>query len=300
MNLHTQLATNNECYIKNHSTTWKPTGIMVHSTGANNPNLRRYVGPDDGLLGANTNNNDWNQYRPGGIQICCHAFIGKLKDGTIATYQILPWDCKGWNNGGTANSTHIAFEICEDGLADKDYFNAVYKEAVELCVYLCKKFNISVDNVIDHSEGYKKGIASNHGDVAHWFPKFGKSMTTFRADVKAGLAQATTTAQTTETQATTTKKELYRVRKAWNNSGSQKGAFSVLANAKKCADENPGYTVFNSSGEAVYTSATKKTDSEIAKEVIAGKWGNGADRKTKLTAAGYDYDTIQAQVNKML
>ena len=42
-------------------------------------------------------------------------------------------------------------------------------------------------NIIDHSEGYKKGVASNHGDVAHWFPKFGKSMDTFRADVEAGL-----------------------------------------------------------------------------------------------------------------
>ena len=41
--------------------TIKPKGIMVHSTGANNPNLRRYVQPDDGLLGVNPNGNDWNR-----------------------------------------------------------------------------------------------------------------------------------------------------------------------------------------------------------------------------------------------
>lgn len=44
----------------------------------------------------------------------------------------------------------------------------------------------------------------------------------------------------------------------------------------------------------------KKTNEEIAKEVIAGKWGNGTERKNKLTAAGYDYSAIQKIVNKLL
>ena len=48
------------------------------------------------------------------------------------------------------------------------------------------------------------------------------------------------------------------------------------------------------------TSSKKKTNTEIAKEVIAGKWGNGDDRKKKLIKAGYNYTTIQKLVNKML
>lgn len=44
----------------------------------------------------------------------------------------------------------------------------------------------------------------------------------------------------------------------------------------------------------------KKSVSEIAKEVIKGDWGNGADRKNRLTAAGYNYAVIQAEVNKQL
>ncbi len=44
----------------------------------------------------------------------------------------------------------------------------------------------------------------------------------------------------------------------------------------------------------------KKSNEEIAKEVIAGKWGNGAARKQRLTAAGYNYSVVQAIVNKML
>ena len=59
-------------------------------------------------------------------------------------------------------------------------------EAVELTAGLCKMFNLDPLKdgvVICHSEGYKRGIASNHGDVLHWFPKYGKDMDTFRADV---------------------------------------------------------------------------------------------------------------------
>lgn len=48
------------------------------------------------------------------------------------------------------------------------------------------------------------------------------------------------------------------------------------------------------------TTATKKNNEEIAKEVVAGKWGNGNARKTALTKAGYDYKTIQSLVNKLL
>ena len=182
MNLHKLFLTENECYKVGRKIT--PKGIMVHSTGANNPNLKRYVGPDDGLLGVNQYGNHWNTYRPGGTQVCVHGFIGKLADGSVATYQTLPWDMRGWHAGGAANDTHIGFEICEDGLEDKAYFDKVYKEAVELCAYLCKLYNLNpATSIICHSEGYKAGIASNHGDVMHWFPKHGKTMDDFRSDV---------------------------------------------------------------------------------------------------------------------
>lgn len=45
---------------------------------------------------------------------------------------------------------------------------------------------------------------------------------------------------------------------------------------------------------------SKKSNEEIAQEVINGTWGNGADRKNRLTAAGYDYNSIQAIVNRKL
>lgn len=188
MNLKKLLLTNNECYVIGKKQIIK--GIMVHSTGANNPNIGRYVGPDDGMLNSSTNH--WNVFRPNNRQVCVHAFIGKLKNNSIATYQTLPWNMVGWHSGSgflgaakNANNTgYIGFEICEDGLKDAEYFNKVYKEATELCAYLCNEYKLNpLTDILCHSEGYKKGIASNHADVMHWFPNFGKSMDTFRQDV---------------------------------------------------------------------------------------------------------------------
>jgi hypothetical protein len=43
-----------------------------------------------------------------------------------------------------------------------------------------------------------------------------------------------------------------------------------------------------------------KTPEEAAREVLDGKWGNGAERKKKLTEAGYNYTEVQAIVNKLV
>lgn len=189
MNLHECILTANACYIAGKTIT--PKGVMVHSTGANNPTLKRYVQPDDGLLGTNSNGNHWNQSKPDGTYKCVHAFIGQLADGSIATYKTLPWNRLGWHGGsgsnGSVNNTHIGFEICEDALADATYFGQVYQEAVELTAYLCTMYGLDPTEdgvVICHSEGCTRGVASNHSDVMHWFPSFGKSMDTFRVDVK--------------------------------------------------------------------------------------------------------------------
>ena len=196
MNLHRQLLTESDCYHAGRTIT--PKGVMIHSTGANNPELRRYVAPNDGLLGEPSLRH-WNQP---GISACVHAFIGRLADGSVAAYQTLPWTMRGWHcaggNKGSGNNTHISFEICEDGLEDADYFQAVYRQAVELTAYLCKEYGLDplADGVVlCHQEGYQRGIASNHADVLHWFPKFGKTMDDFRADVAQEMEGNMTQAQ---------------------------------------------------------------------------------------------------------
>lgn len=184
MKFFTQILTHNDCYISGKTIT--PRGVMVHSTGADNPNLSRYV-PGNDEIGRNTGGNHWDV---SGTMACVHAFIGKLADGTVGVVQTLPWNRRGWHCGkgsrGSANDTHISFEICEDDLQNAGYFNAVYQAAVELTADLCKQYGLDPQGdgvVICHSEGYARGVASNHGDVMHWFPKFGKTMNDFRADV---------------------------------------------------------------------------------------------------------------------
>lgn len=76
---------------------------------------------------------------------------------------------------------------------------------------------------------------------------------------------------------------------AYNKSGGRviKGLVRRRAKEKELFDTPTSTTV-------------KKSNGEIAKEVVAGKWGNGNARKTALTKAGYDYKTIQTLVNKLL
>ena len=189
------LLTANDCYRAGR--TIRPKGVMVHSTGANNPTLRRYVQPlastpgrEELLaaLGANPNGNHWN--RPD-LDVCVHGFVGRLADGSVAAVQTLPWDRRGWHagtgtSGGSANNTHISFEICEDGLTDPAYFRQAYRTAVELTAMLCREYGLDplADGVvICHQDGFRRGIASNHGDVYNWFPRFGMNMSDFRAGV---------------------------------------------------------------------------------------------------------------------
>ena len=191
MRIFSQFLTENDCFAAGKKLC--PRGVMVHSTGANNPDLSRYV-PGDEVIGHNTGGNHWNQSNAvwrkkfgASLNKCVHAFIGKTADGSVATVQTLPWTMRAWHAGKKGgNDRYIGFEICEDGLDNPDYFADVYREAVELTAMLCRKFGFDPAEegvVICHAEGYRRGAASNHGDVLHWFARQGKTMDDFRADV---------------------------------------------------------------------------------------------------------------------
>lgn len=242
MNLKECLFIKNDCYKSNKKmTNNKPTGIVVHSTGANNKTLKRYVQPVAGQsyynevikdLGKNQYGNHWNRSaKEMGRKVCVHAFIGTNAKGEIATYQTLPYDVCCWGVGGGKKGSYnynptarIQFEICEDGLTDKAYFDKVMKEAQEYCAYLCKKYGFGVDKICSHREAYLAGCGSNHGDPDNWLKKFGKDMNWFRSEVQKLIKGIGTTNQTTTpTNTTTGKKTYYRV---------QCGAYTNKANAQ--------------------------------------------------------------------
>ena len=187
----------------------KPVGVLWHDTGVNNTSIKRYVQPSKrdpnynkllNLIGKNQYANDWNtvEHNAG-----VNAWIGKLADGTIATVQALPWDYRPWGcdsgNYGSLNNGWIQFEICEDAKNNSTYFNSVYKEALKLTAYLCKKFNIdpkgtvnyngiSVPTIVCHWDSYRLGVGSGHYDIYDWFPKFGKCKNLTMEDVRNDVA----------------------------------------------------------------------------------------------------------------
>lgn len=221
--------TQNRCYTSSSKITdGKPVGIVVHSTGANNKTLKRYVQPSktdsnyDEIIadiGKNKYGNSWNR---SSISKCVHAMIGVNQAGTVETYETLPYDTCAWGVGkgkkGSYNynpTAHIQFEILEDNLKNADYFNAAFKEAIEYCAYLCKAFNLTVDKICSHKEASTAGYASSHGDPDHWLKKYGKSMDWFRAEVQKLLDEKPKTT-------------LYRV---------QVGAYRIKGNAEAMLDK---------------------------------------------------------------
>lgn len=179
-------AVNNLCYIA--SKKMIPKGIVVHSTGANNKNLKRYVdAPEE--VGQNAYGNHWNVAKPGGKTVCVHAFIGYDKNKQIRVAEILPLNICCWGVGkgskGSYNDdpAYIQFEICEDGLQDKTYYQGAFSVAAEYCAELCRTYGLQTTDIVGHCEAYKKGYGSNHADPEHWMQKFGETMDDFRKQV---------------------------------------------------------------------------------------------------------------------
>lgn len=213
--------TKNACYKAAQKIT--PVGVLVHSTGAVNPYLKRYVDYPE-VCGVNKYGNHWNREYPDGRSVCVHGFVGLDKNDNAAAVQILPYNIACWGCGsgrkGSYNfgPAYIQFEICE-GDHDNDGLGLyLYNAAVDYAAAICKEYGFTADNITSHVEAHAAGYASNHGDPMNWFPKFGKSMDTFRADVAAKLK-----AGNPDTGEEPEDYTLYRV---------QVGAFKVKANAE--------------------------------------------------------------------
>lgn len=134
-----------------------------------------------------------------------NALIGDfhLGDGRILLtmpYDARPWGC-GSGSKGSWNNSHIQWEVCEpaghtyaggtmigyDVVKNQVYFDRMWKMLVAWNVFIAVKFGFSPDKIVDHAESNKAGYGSNHGDMGHWLPKHGKSMTALRNEVIAIL-----------------------------------------------------------------------------------------------------------------
>lgn len=164
--------------------TGSPAGIIIHSTGANNPNLKRYVNAPE-ICGENPYGNYFD--RPDS-NVCPHAVVGKDKNGEVKAAKLLPWNVCCWGCGSGSKGSYnyspayIQIEICEDALNDRAYFEEAFGLAAQLCRRLMKNYpSIKLENIVSHKEACARGYASNHGDPEHWLARFGKNMDWFRS-----------------------------------------------------------------------------------------------------------------------
>lgn len=234
-------------------------------------------------------------------QASCNYGIGK--DGRISL--CVEEKNRSWCSSSNANDQRAVTIECASDMSEPYAMNsAVYDSLVKLCTDICKRNGKKKllwfgdkTKTLNYAPKSDEMVLTVHRWFANkscpgnWlYARLGD----LAAKVTANLGGSSVTPSAPATG-------LYRVRKSWSDAKSQKGAFKSLDNAKKCADNNNGYAVFDANGKQVYPAVeAKKSVDTIAREVIQGKWGNGAERKQKLTAAGYDYSMVQKRVNELL
>lgn len=244
-----------------------------------------------------------NIFAPTSRQASCQYGIGP--DGRVGMY--VEEKNRSWCSSSNANDQRaVTIECASDTKHPYTMNDTVYKTLIKLCIDICKRNGKTKliwfgdkTKTLNYSPKSDEMILTVH----RWFANKscpGDWLYARLGDVAAKVTAELSGISTSTSTATAT--GLYRVRKIWSDAKSQKGAFKSLENAKKCAASNPGYSVFDANGNVVSCSntSTTKTVDELAKEVIKGLWGNGADRRNRLTAAGYDYNAVQRKVNELL
>ena len=201
---------------------------------------------------------------------------------------IVDEDNRSWCSSSRDNDQKsVTIECASDSTAPYALNSTVYNKLIDLCVDICKRNGkTKLLWFADKNKTLAYVPADNEMvlTVHRWFTATeccGDWLYARLGDVANKVTERL--GGTTDT--------LYRV---------QVGHFRVKSNAdnmlKKLKDAGfDGYIVTVDNDAP----APKKSVEEIAKEVIAGKWGNGVDRKNRLTNAGYDYAEVQECVNKL-
>lgn len=242
------------------------TNFGTHNTSKRSGNIEYIVIHYVGATGTAKNNIDYYNQRST-TNASADFYVGF--EGEIWQYNPDPkarycWAVGGGkqsSQGGTLygiakNANSVSIEMCVRNKGNKNansrdwYFEkATVDSAVELTKYLMKLYGVPASRVIRHFDVNGKycpgvyGWNSASGSESAWED--------FKKRIGSTVSASATTTQTSE-------KKYYRVRKSWTDASSQKGAFESLENAKKCADQNPGYIVYDWNGKQVYPAAAFK------------------------------------------
>lgn len=263
-------------------------------------------------------------------QASCNYGIGT--DGKIAL--CVDEGNRSWCSSSNANDQRaVTIECASDKSEPYAMNDAVYAALVNLCTDICKRngknkliWISDKETALEYTPADGEMLITVHRWFANkscpgnWlFAKLGELAETVTKNLSGNASSnvSTGTLYRVQTGAYSKKEnaeaQLAKVKaagfdtymvKAGGLYKIQVGAYSVKANADAMAAKlkAAGFDTYitTEKGEAVSTSTATKSIEEIAKEVIAGKWGNGDARKTALEKAGYDYSEVQAQVNALL
>mgnify|MGYP000556246266 FL=1 len=192
----------------------------------------------------------------------CNYGIGK--DGKIAL--CVEEKNRSWCSSSNVNDQRaVTIECASDTTEPYAFKDVVYQTLITLCTDICKrngKKKLLWLGDKDKTLSYEPKSDEMVLTVHRWFAN--KSCPGSWMYARMGDLAAKVTAQlgggaSEDTEADYPEKlteGYYRVRKAWSDSKSQKGAYKILSNAKKCADANPGYSVFDNNGVNIYTPNT--------------------------------------------
>ena len=164
---------------------------------------------------------------------------------------------RSWCSSSNANDQRaVTIECASDKTSPYAMNDAVYQSLIRLCVDICRRNGKKKllwlgdkNKALNYSPKSDEMVLTVH----RWFAN--KSCPGDWLYARLGDLASRVTAQLGGVSTNVSSSQLYRVRKSWSDSKSQKGAYKILANAKKCADSNPGYKVYDASGNVVYTSA---------------------------------------------
>ena len=174
---------------------------------------------------------------------------------------------RSWCSSSRENDQRaITIECASDTSAPYAMNSKVYESLIKLCTDICqrngkKKLLWFADKTktLNYAPKADEMVLTVH----RWFANKscpGDWLYSRLDDLATKVTTALGSAPTeTDPASESAKAELYRVRKTWADSKSQKGAYKILANAKACADKNPGYSVFDTDGNSVYTSGEGTT-----------------------------------------
>ena len=203
-----------------------------------------------------------NIFLPTSRQASCNYGIGV--DGRVGMY--VEEKNRSWCSSSSANDQRaVTIECASDTTEPYAFKDVVYQTLIKLCADICKrngKKKLLWLGDKDKTLSYEPKSDEMVLTVHRWFAN--KSCPGSWMYARMGDLAAKVTAQLGDGASEGTETEYpekltegyYRVRKAWSDSKSQKGAYKILSNAKKCADANPGYSVFDNNGVNIYTPNT--------------------------------------------